>query len=254
MSIAFTFPGQGSQFVGMGREIFESFPIAQSVFEEVDEALNVELSTVIFEGPIEKLTLTTNTQPALMAVSIAVVKVLESAGVNLSKSVSFVAGHSLGEYSALVASGCMSIGDAAKLLRIRGEAMQAAVPVEQGAMAAILGLDFEAVSEVVKKASSDGICEVANDNATGQVVVSGEKIAVEKSIEIAKSQGAKRAIILPVSAPFHCSLMAPVATRMQEALSKITISDPDIPIIANVTAKSETSGQMIKKKLSETGD
>ena len=249
MSIAFTFPGQGSQFVGMGKEIFESFPVARSVFEEVDDALEDQLSTVIFEGPIEKLTLTANAQPALMTVSVAVINVLESKGINLSKSVSFVAGHSLGEYSALVAAGCMSIGDAAKLLRIRGEAMQAAVPVEKGAMAAILGLDIETVSEVAKEATNGGICEVANDNASGQVVVSGEKIAVEKSIEIAKLQGAKRAIILPVSAPFHCSLMAPAATRMQEALGEVTISDPNIPIISNVTANIETSGQMIKENL-----
>ena len=249
MSIAFTFPGQGSQFIGMGQEIYKSFPIARSVFEEVDENLGECLSELIFNGPVEKLTLTANAQPALMTVSVAVAKVLEHKGVSLAKSASFVAGHSLGEYSALVISGCVSLGDAAKLLRIRGESMQAAVPVEKGAMAAILGLDLKTVQDATNQVSNSGVCEVANDNADGQVVVSGEKSVVENVIEIAKSQGAKRALILPVSAPFHCSLMEPAATRMQEALSEVTFNDPNIPLVSNVTAKSEVSGQTIKENL-----
>ncbi len=249
MSIAFTFPGQGSQFIGMGQEIYQSFPVARSVFEEVDEYLGERLSEIIFNGPLEKLTLTANAQPALMTVSVAVAKVLEYKDVNLAKSVSFVAGHSMGEYSALVISGCLSLGDAAKLLRIRGESMQAAVPVEKGAMAAILGLDLKSVQEVTNNVANSGVCEVANDNADGQVVVSGEKNAVEEVIEIAKSHGAKRAVLLPVSAPFHCSLMAPAATRMQAALSDVTFKDPNIPLVSNVTAKSEISGQMIKENL-----
>ena len=249
MSIAFTFPGQGSQFVGMGQEIFETVPVAKKVFEEVDETLGLQLSKIMFEGPIEQLTLTANAQPALMTVSVAVVKVLEARGVNIAESVSFVAGHSLGEYSALVVSGCLSLADAANLLRIRGEAMQAAVPVEQGAMAAILGLDFDTVVEVSHQVAKNGICEVANDNANGQVVVSGDKVAVEESIEIAKSHGAKRAIMLPVSAPFHCSLMTPAATRMENALSEVTINDPMIPLVSNVGAMAETSAQSIKENL-----
>lgn len=239
---AFTFPGQGSQTPGMGRDLAAAFPAARLVFEEVDEALGQKLSKLMFEGPADELTLTANAQPALMAVSMAVMRVLESeARLDLGKHVAFVAGHSLGEYSALAAAGTFTLADAARLLRKRGDAMQKAVPVGTGAMAALLGLDLPAAEEVAAAArpspeGKDEVCECANDNAPGQVVVSGHKGAVERSLEIAKTKGAKRAMLLPVSAPFHCSLMQPAADVMREALAGVKMVPPRVPLVANVTA------------------
>jgi [acyl-carrier-protein] S-malonyltransferase len=249
--IAFTFPGQGSQAVGMGKALGEAYPQARAVFEEVDAALGRSLSTIMFEGPDETLRLTENAQPALMAVSMAVVRVLESEGVSVSKSAAFVAGHSLGEYSALCAAGAFSLGDAARLLDIRGRAMQAAVPVGQGAMAALLGLDLATAKEVAAEAGKGEVCDVANDNAPGQIVVSGTLAAVERAIEIAKGRGAKRAVALPVSAPFHCRLMAPAAETMAEALARVAISAPSTPVIANVTASPSTDPDDIRRHLVE---
>ena len=220
MTVAFTFPGQGSQAVGMGKALAEAFPEARAVFAEVDDALGEKLSAIIWEGPAETLTLTENAQPALMAVSMAAVRVLEARGVDLAKSVAYVAGHSLGEYSALAAAGSLGLADAARLLRIRGRAMQEAVPVGTGAMAALIGLDFETARLVAEEAAEDEVCQTANDNGPGQVVVSGNRAAVERAVEIAKARGAKRAILLPVSAPFHCALMAPAAEVMAEALGR----------------------------------
>ncbi len=237
MSRAFIFPGQGSQFVGMGKALAEAEPAARAVFAEVDETLGESLSALMFEGPEDDLRLTRNAQPALMAVSMALMRVLEDRGLVLADSASYVAGHSLGEYSALAAAGAISLTDTVRLLRRRGEAMQRAVPVGEGAMAAILGLDFEAVREVAQEAAEDQVCTPANDNAPGQVVVSGHTAAVERAIEIAKGKGAKRGMLLPVSAPFHCVLMQPAADEMAEALAEVTISAPAIPIIANVTAE-----------------
>jgi [acyl-carrier-protein] S-malonyltransferase len=235
MSIAFIFPGQGSQSVGMGKALAASFTAAREVFQEVDAALGEKLTKVIWEGPAETLTLTENAQPALMAVSLAVLRVLETeAGVDLARDVKFVAGHSLGEYSALAAAGALSIADTARLLRIRGRAMQQAVPVGAGAMAAIIGLSFEQAAAAAAEAG--GICQAANDNGGGQVVVSGEKAAVERAAEIAKARGAKRATMLPVSAPFHCALMQPAADVMAQALQEVTVSRPKVPIVANVRA------------------
>jgi [acyl-carrier-protein] S-malonyltransferase len=235
MSIAFIFPGQGSQSVGMGRALADNFAAAREVFQEVDAALGEKLTKVIWEGPAETLTLTENAQPALMAVSLAVLRVLETeAGVDLARDVKFVAGHSLGEYSALAAAGALSIADTARLLRIRGRAMQQAVPVGAGAMAAIIGLSFEQAAAAAAEAG--GICQAANDNGGGQVVVSGEKAAVERAAEIAKARGAKRAMMLPVSAPFHCALMQPAADVMAQALQEVTVSRPKVPIVANVCA------------------
>ena len=238
MSLAFIFPGQGSQAVGMGKALADAFPAARAVFEEVDAALNETLTKVIWEGPAETLTLTENAQPALMAVSLAVMRVLETeAGVDLARDAQFVAGHSLGEYSALAAAGALSIGDTARLLRIRGRAMQKAVPVGTGAMAALLGLDFEQAVTVAGEAARDQICQAANDNGGGQVVVSGDKAAVERAVEIAKGRGARRAMMLPVSAPFHCTLMQPAADVMAAALAAVRVKSPAVPVVANVLAK-----------------
>ncbi len=238
MAAAFVFPGQGSQAVGMGKALADNFPAAKAVFDEVDGALNAKLSGIIFEGPAETLTLTENAQPALMAVSLAVIRVLEAeAGLNLKRDAQFVAGHSLGEYSALAAAGSFTIADTARLLRTRGQAMQKAVPVGVGAMAALIGLEFDAASAVASEAAQGQVCQAANDNGGGQVVVSGDKAAVERAVEIAKTKGAKRAMILPVSAPFHCALMQPAADVMAQALSKVSVKPPVVPVVANVLAK-----------------
>ncbi len=234
MTVAFTFPGQGSQAVGMGKALAEIYPEARAVFEEVDDALGEKLSTLMFEGPEDQLTLTANAQPALMAVSMAVMRVLESQGLKLQDKVAYVAGHSLGEYSALCAAGTFSISDTARLLRIRGNAMQAAVPVGQGAMAAIIGLEHADVFAICEKASAEGSCQIANDNGGGQLVISGSKAAVELAAKLASEAGAKRAIMLPVSAPFHSSLMAPAANAMREALATVNKQAPVVPVIANV--------------------
>ncbi|MCW5680443.1 MAG: ACP S-malonyltransferase [Xanthobacteraceae bacterium] len=236
MALAFAFPGQGSQAVGMGKALSDAFPAAKAVFDEVDAALGQKLSQVMWEGPQETLTLTENAQPALMAVSVAVVKVLEAeAGLDLARDVKFVAGHSLGEYSALAAAGAFSITDAAKLLRIRGQAMQKAVPVGTGAMAALLGIELDAARELASEAAQGEVCDVANDNGGGQVVVSGNKAAVERAAEIAKGKSV-RAMMLPVSAPFHCALMQPAADAMRDALGKVQVNKPKVPVVANVTA------------------
>jgi [acyl-carrier-protein] S-malonyltransferase len=237
MSSAFVFPGQGSQAVGMGKALADEFAVARAVFEEVDEALGEKLSSVMWDGPIETLTLTANTQPALMAASLAALRVLEAeAGLDLKRDAAFVAGHSLGEYSALAAAGSISIADTARLLRLRGTAMQAATPVGTGAMAAILGLDFDKVAAVAAEAAQGEVCDIANDNAPGQVVVSGNAAAVERACEIAKREGAMRAILLTVSAPFHCSLIASAADAMREALAGVEVRAPKVPLVANVTA------------------
>jgi [acyl-carrier-protein] S-malonyltransferase len=250
MSAAFVFPGQGSQTVGMGKALAANFAPARKVFDEVDEALGSKLSAIIFEGPIETLTLTENAQPALMAVSVAAIRVLEAeAGLDLKRDAQFVAGHSLGEYSALAASGAFTIGDTARLLRTRGQAMQKAVPVGVGAMAALIGLEFEAVTAVATEAAQGQVCQAANDNGGGQVVVSGDKAAVERAVEIAKGKGAKRAMILPVSAPFHCALMQPAADVMADALSKVSVKAPVVPVVANVLAKSIQAPDEIVRSL-----
>ncbi|WP_103122498.1 ACP S-malonyltransferase [Methylopila sp. Yamaguchi] len=252
MSIALIFPGQGSQQVGMGRALADSFAPARAVFEEVDAALGESLSTVIFDGPDDALMLTSNAQPALMAVSLAAMRVLEAeAGLDVSRHAAFVAGHSLGEYSALAAAGSLTIADAARLLRTRGDAMQKAVPVGAGAMAALLGLDLEAARAVAAEAAEGEVCQAANDNAPGQVVVSGAKAAVERAIAIAKTRGAKRAVLLPVSAPFHCALMQPAADVMAEALAGVKISAPKAPLVANVTASPLNDPEDIRKRLIE---
>src|SRR5262245_53992132 len=238
MSFAFVFPGQGSQVVGMGKALADAFGPARAVFEEVDAALGEKLTRIIWEGPAETLTLTENAQPALMAVSLAAMRVLEAeAGVDLKRDVQFVAGHSLGEYSALAAAGALSVADTARLLRIRGRAMQKAVPVGTGAMAALLGLDFDQAVAVAAEAAQGQVCQAANDNGGGQVVVSGEKAAVERAVEIAKGRGARRAMLLPVSAPFHCALMQPAAAAMAEALGQVAVNPPAVPVVANVLAK-----------------
>ena len=236
MSRAFVFPGQGAQTIGMGKALAEAYPAAQAVFDEVDEALGEKLSALIWDGSQDDLTLTHNAQPALMATSLAAMKALEAEGVTIAAA-SYVAGHSLGEYSALAAAGALTITDAARLLRKRGEAMQAAVPVGQGAMAALLGLDFEKARDVAKVAAEGEICQAANDNDPGQVVVSGHKGAVERAVELAREYGAKRAVLLPVSAPFHCALMRPAAEAMAEALSHVNIERPAVPVVANVVAE-----------------
>jgi len=251
MSIAFTFPGQGSQAIGMGRDLADAYPEARAVFEEVDDALGQNLSAIMWEGPEDELTLTANAQPALMAVSLATMKVLEAKGLDLKKSVSFVAGHSLGEYSALAAAGSLDIATAAQLLRARGNAMQTAVPVGVGAMAALLGLDFDVAREVAEEAAQGEVCQAANDNAPGQVVVSGHKAAVERAIEIAKTKGARRAVMLPVSAPFHCALMAPAATVMSEALAAADVRAPAVPLVCNVLASAISDPDEIRRRLVE---
>ena len=237
MNRAFVFPGQGSQAVGMGRELAAAFTSAREVFEEVDDALGQTLTRLMFEGPEDELRLTENAQPALMAVSLAVVRVLErDAGLRLADKARFVAGHSLGEYSALAAAGALSTADTARLLKRRGRAMQEAVPVDEGAMAALIGLDLETAAQVAAEAAQDQVCAPANDNAPGQVVISGATAAVERAMELATARGARRAILLPVSAPFHCALMAPAADVMAEALAEAVILPPRIPVIANMTA------------------
>ena len=252
MSIAFVFPGQGSQAVGMGKALADAFPAARRVFEEVDAALGEALSRVMWDGPSETLTLTENTQPALMAHSLAVVRVLETeAGVDLKRDAAFVAGHSLGEYSALAAAGALTIAETARLVRIRGRAMQKAVPVGVGAMAALLGLEFDQATAVAAEAAQGQVCQAANDNGGGQVVVSGDKAAVERAVEIAKAKGAKRAMMLTVSAPFHCALMKPAADVMAQALSDISAKPPVVPVVANVTAKPVTDPAEIVRRLVE---
>ncbi|WP_454814605.1 ACP S-malonyltransferase [Labrys neptuniae] len=252
MSIAFTFPGQGSQSVGMGKALADAFPVARAVFDEIDAALGQKLTAVIWDGPENDLTLTENAQPALMAVSLAAFRVLQDeAGLDLKKHASFVAGHSLGEYSALAASGALTIADTARLLRIRGRAMQAATPVGTGAMAALLGLDYEQAVAVAAEAAQGEVCQAANDNAPGQVVISGTKAAVERALEIAKGKGAKRAILLPVSAPFHCALMQPAADAMAEALEKVAIAAPAVPLVANVLARPIVDPSEIRRRLVE---
>ncbi len=246
---AFVFPGQGAQAVGMGRALAGAYPSAAAVFSEVDEALGESLSSLVWEGDAETLQLTRNAQPALMAASIAALRALEAEGVELSAA-SYVAGHSLGEYSALCAAGSLRLADAARLLRLRGEAMQAAVPVGEGAMAALLGLDFEAATAVALEAQVDGgVCQAANDNDPAQVVVSGTRAAVERAVEIAKAHGAKRALLLPVSAPFHSALMAPAAAAMEQALASVEISEPVVPVVANVVASPVQDPEAIRSLL-----
>lgn len=248
MSIAFVFPGQGAQTIGMGKALAEAYPASQAVFDEVDDALNESLSALIWDGDIETLTLTQNAQPALMATSMAAVRALEAEGVTLERA-AFVAGHSLGEYSALAAAGTFSVADAARLLRTRGLAMQEAVPVGQGAMAAVLGLDFHTVTQVAEEAAQGQVCQVANENDPAQNVVSGDKDAVERATVLAKEAGAKRALLLPVSAPFHCALMAPAAEKMAEALSTVTMNAPTVPVVSNVLAEAVSDPAQIRDLL-----
>jgi [acyl-carrier-protein] S-malonyltransferase len=252
MTRAFVFPGQGSQAVGMGQRLAQASATAREVFEEVDEALGQRLSRLMFEGPQEELTLTANAQPALMAVSVALVRTLEKdGGKRLSEIAGFVAGHSLGEYSALAAAGALGLSDTARLLRLRGEAMQAAVPVGEGAMAALLGLDIPDVEEIVRAAADAGVCAIANDNTPGQVVVSGAAAAVLRATELAKDKGARRAIMLDVSAPFHCPLLQPAADAMRDALASVSLDEPVVPLIANVTAAPVTDPEDIRRLLVE---
>ena len=250
MSIAFVFPGQGAQTIGMGKELAEAYPAAQAVFDEVDDALGEKLSALIWEGEQDTLTLTQNAQPALMATSIAALRAMEAEGLSVDKA-AFVAGHSLGEYSALAAAGSISLADTARLLRTRGEAMQKAVPVGVGAMAALLGLDFEAATEIADECAMGQVLQAANDNDPGQVVVSGHKEAVERAVEKAKLKGAKRAMLLPVSAPFHCALMGPAADVMAQALANVTVNAPHVPLVANVRAESVSDAALIKDLLVE---
>ena len=252
MSVAFVFPGQGSQTVGMGKTLAGTFNAARQVFEEVDAALGDKLSAVIFEGPADRLTLTENAQPALMAVSLAVMRVLETeAGVELKRQAQFIAGHSLGEYSALAAAGALTVADTARLVRARGRAMQKAVPVGTGAMAALIGLSLDQAVAVATEAAQGEVCQAANDNGGGQVVLSGAKAAVERAVEIAKAKGVKRATLLPVSAPFHCALMQPAATVMAEELAKVTVKPPAVPLVANVLAKPISEPAEIVRRLIE---
>lgn len=252
MTKAFVFPGQGSQTVGMGQALAEAYPEAQAVFKAVDDALEQKLSDLMWNGPEDELTLTENAQPALMAVSIATMRVLEARGLVLAEAASHVAGHSLGEYSALTAAGALRLEDTARLLRLRGQAMQRAVPVGVGAMAALLGLDFDAVAAIADEATnSDEICAAANDNANGQVVISGHAAAVARACDLAKERGAKRAMELPVSAPFHCALMQPAADEMQAALAETEISAPVVPVIANVVAEAVSDADAIRDLLTQ---
>jgi [acyl-carrier-protein] S-malonyltransferase len=252
MTRALVFPGQGSQAVGMGRELAEAFPAARHLFQEIDDALKQKLSRLMFEGPESDLTLTENAQPALMAVSLAVLRILEtSGGFDLARKTSFVAGHSLGEYSALAAARAFAPPDAARLLKRRGQAMQEAVPVGEGAMAAILNLDLDIVREIAAAAEQGEVCAVANDNAPGQIVVSGDKAAVERAMALAAERGSRRSILLPVSAPFHCRLMAPAADIMREALAGVTVASPSVALVANVSAKSERQPDEIRRLLVE---
>jgi [acyl-carrier-protein] S-malonyltransferase len=252
MAIAFIFPGQGSQDVGMGRDLAQNFAAARAVFEEVDSALGQKLSAIMWDGPKETLTLTENAQPALMAVSMAVVRVLErEKGFDLAKSVQLVAGHSLGEYSALAATGAFSLADAARLLKLRGQAMQKAVPVGQGAMAALLGVGLDAARKIAADSAQGDVCDIANDNDPTQIVLSGSKAAIDRVPEVGKAHGLRRAIPLPVSAPFHCALMKPAADAMAEALSKVTINRPSVPVVANVLAKPISDPAEIRRRLVE---
>jgi [acyl-carrier-protein] S-malonyltransferase len=247
---AFVFPGQGSQAVGMGKALADAFPSARAVFDEVDEALSEKLSAVMWDGPADVLTLTSNAQPALMAVSLAVMRVLQAeAGLDVKRDVAYVAGHSLGEYSALAAAGAIGLADTARLLRIRGNAMQEAVPVGEGAMAALLGLEFETALAVAREGAQGDVCDPANDNGGAQVVISGHRAAVERAIALAQAKGAKRAIMLTVSAPFHCALMEPAAGVMKEALARVTIRPPAAPLVANVTAAPVTDPEAIRDGL-----
>ena len=250
MTIAFVYPGQGAQTIGMGRDLADAYPAAKAVFDEVDEALGEKLSTLIWEGDAEELTLTQNAQPALMATSMAAMAALKAEGVTVDKA-AYVAGHSLGEYAALCAAGTFSLADTARLLRIRGRAMQAAVPVGQGAMAALLGLSFDQAEAVAAEAAQGEVCQVANQNDPAQNVVSGSKAAVERAIDLAKAAGAKRALLLPVSAPFHCALMAPAAEEMAGALADVTMNAPAVPVVANVVAEAVTDPEQIRKLLIE---
>src|ERR1700729_1174002 len=250
MTAAFTFPGQGSQAVGMGKALAEAFPAARAVFDEVDSALGQKLTGIIWDGPAETLQLTQNAQPALMAVSLAAMRVLETeAGFVVGRDAAFVAGHSLGEYSALAAAGSLAVSDTARLLRIRGLAMQKAVPVGVGAMAALLGLDYETAVAVADEAAQGQVCQAANDNGGGQVVVSGDKAAVERALEIAKARGARRAMLLPVSAPFHCRLMQHAAEVMAKALAEVTIERPVSPLVSNVLAAPISDPDEIRRRL-----
>ena len=248
MARAFVCPGQGAQSIGMGKDLAEAYPAAMDIFNEVDEALGETLSDLIWAGDIETLTLTQNAQPALMATSMAAFRALEAEGIGIADA-AMVAGHSLGEYSALAMAGAISVADTARLLRLRGEAMQAAVPVGVGAMAALLGLDFDAVQSVAAEAAAGEVCQAANDNDPGQVVVSGHKAAVERAVELAKERGAKRAVLLPVSAPFHCELMAPAAERMKEALASVNIQAPAVPVVSNVRAAGVSDPDEIRELL-----
>lgn len=250
MTIAFTFPGQGSQHVGMGAELADTYPIARGVFDEVDDALGEKLSQTMWQGPEETLTLTENAQPALMAVSIAVMRVLETEkGLSLAERVSYVAGHSLGEYSALAAAGAISLGDTARLLRTRGLAMQKAVPVGEGAMAALLGVDLPEAEKLAEAAAEGNVCQAANDNAPGQVVLSGAMVAIDRAIEMAGDFGVRRAVLLPVSAPFHCTMMQPAADVMAEALAGVEIKPPVVPLVGNVLASETTDPDVIRQNL-----
>ncbi|MER9601700.1 ACP S-malonyltransferase [Mesorhizobium sp. M0243] len=251
MAVAFTFPGQGSQAVGMGKDLADAFPEARRVFQEVDDALGENLSKLIWEGPEEALTLTANAQPALMAVSLAVIRALESRGFSLKGKVTYVAGHSLGEYSALAAAGFVSVADAARLLRIRGNAMQAAVPAGEGAMAAIIGLEQADVEAACTEASKGLVCQIANDNGGGQLVISGTKAAVELAAKLCTEKGAKRALMLQVSAPFHSALMAPAADVMREALAGVTKNSPVVPVLSNVTVSPTSDPDEIARRLVE---
>ncbi len=248
MARAFVCPGQGAQSIGMGKDLAEAYPAAMDIFNEVDEALGEKLSVLIWAGDIETLTLTQNAQPALMATSMAAFRALEAEGIGIT-DVAMVAGHSLGEYSALAMAGAISVADTARLLRLRGEAMQAAVPVGVGAMAALLGLDFDAVQSVAAEAAAGEVCQAANDNDPGQVVVSGHKAAVERAVELAKERGAKRAVLLPVSAPFHCELMAPAAYKMKEALAAVNLQAPAVPVVSNVRAAGVSDPDEIRELL-----
>lgn len=248
MSRAFVFPGQGAQTIGMGKALADAYPAARAVFEEVDAALGETLSEIIWSGDIAELTLTANAQPALMATSLAAMRALETEGVQVSDA-QFVAGHSLGEYSALAAAGALDISDAARLLRIRGRAMQDAVAVGEGAMAALLGLDFDTVSQIASEAAQGEVCQAANDNDPAQVVVSGHRQAVERAIDLAKARGAKRALLLPVSAPFHCALMQPAADKMAAALAEVALKAPRVPLVANVRAEAVQDPEDIRKLL-----
>ena len=250
MAVALVFPGQGSQDIGMGQALSEAFPVAKSVFDEIDDALGQNLSKLMFEGPKDELTLTENAQPALMAVSLAVIRELEAEhGLDMAKQVKFVAGHSLGEYSALAASGAFGIADTARLLKLRGQAMQAAVPVGQGAMAALLGVGLDVAEKVAAEAAQGDVCDVANDNEPAQVVLSGHAAALARVAEISKDHGVRRAVPLPVSAPFHCALMQPAADAMAEALKTVTVAKPVVPGISNVTASPTQDPEEIKKRL-----